>query len=235
MTLWFAEAAFWAVLGLFGGMIACLLGWLIYLTFLRRKPGPIGVSLRYAGGFKAPAFVGTGGQNAPLAIREDSEGINVTAPWWTIAVMITGMAFFGPGLLALYFYAPPSPNAMPPLPLAIIALLIVAVGCVLLVTTLYKHIFRRPRLQITPQGVRCFKGRAEIGTLGMDDIAYIASRGYGYDMSDGPPVANHILYARSREGDDVPLCVTSKKHQISLLEERLARLGFTIETPERLA
>jgi hypothetical protein len=46
------------------------------------------ISVKYSGGFKQPAFIGTGGQNAPIAIRENVSEIVVTDSWWVVGVTI---------------------------------------------------------------------------------------------------------------------------------------------------
>ena len=192
----------------------------------------MGITVSYPGGFKEPAFVGTGGLNAPLAIREDAEGINVRDSWWIIALTIIVTAVFGPGMLLGYFYSPRTFGLAPPLVFLMIAVLIVSSCCVLFVVTLRKYLFHRPRLAITGPAIRCFKGNTEVRTLWKQQIAHVASRSYSYSLSHQGTVPNYILYARLQDGDDVPLCVTDKKKQISLLEESLAQKGYKVEAQE---
>jgi hypothetical protein len=222
----------WAAFALFVVIILYVVGTLSYLRITHRKPASMGITVSYAGGFSEPAFVGTAGHNAPFAIREDTEGINVSDSWWTITLTIIVTALFGPGALLVYFYSPRTFGPTPPLVFVIIVVLIVTCCCVSFVVTLRKYLFYRPRLAITGPAIRCFKGNTEVRTLWKQQIAHVASRSYAYALPHQGTVPNYILYARLQDGDDVPLCVTDKKKQISLLEESLAQKGYKVEAQE---
>ncbi len=185
------------------------------------------ISMSYAGGFKELAFIGRGGQNAPIAIREDVGEIVVTDSWWVVGVTIVATAFFGPVMMFLYLRS--TPRITPPLVFAIIGILIVGVCCFSLVTTLWKVLFRRPRIEMTGQAIRCFKGSAEAKTLWREQVTYIGSRTYSFNVSAQVSVPNYILYARMQDGSDVPLCATDKSKQISQLERGLGEKGYKIE------
>jgi len=185
------------------------------------------ITMSYAGGFKEPAFIGTGGQNAPIAIREDVGEIVVTDSWWVVGVTMAATAFFGPGMLYLYFRS--TPRITPPLVFAILGGLIVAFCCYSLVTTLWKVLFHKPRIEITGQAIRCFRGSTEAKTLWREQVTFIASRSCVYNLNLRVSVPNYVLYARMQDGSDVPLCVTDKQKLIAQLERGLADKGYKIE------
>jgi hypothetical protein len=189
------------------------------------------ISVKYSGGFKEPAFIGTGGQNAPIAIRENVSEIVVTDSWWVVGVTIAATAFFGPGLMYLYLRS--TPRITPPLIFAIIGVLIVGVCCFSLVTTLWKVLFHRPRMVITGQAIRCFRGSTEAKALWREQVTYVASRSWLFEMNR-VTVPNYVLYARMQDGSDVPLCVTDKQKLISQLERGLADKGYKIEAQQSL-
>ena len=219
----------WVVFGLFVIIVVYVVGTLSYLRITHRSPASMGITVSYAGAFNEPAFVGAGGHNASLAIREDDQGISVRDSWWTIVLTIIVTAVFGPGALLLYFYSPRMFGPAPPFVFVIIAVLIVTCCCIYLVVTLRKYLFYRPRLAITGSAIRCFKGNTEVRTLWKQQIVHVASRSYAYALPHQGTVPNYILYARLQDGDDVPLCVTDKKKQISMLEEGLAQKGYKVD------
>jgi hypothetical protein len=199
-----------------------------FYTRIRGRP-PQGVRISYAGGFKQRALVGTGGHNAPIAIREDATGTSVTDSRWTIVPTIIATAFFGPGMVLMYLNSSRGFGPGAPIPMVVIAALIVAVCCVSFVATLRKYLFHRPQLALTGSAIRFFRGNTEIMTLSKQQIGNIAVRSEPYPVSNQVTVPNYILYATLREGDDVPLCVTDKIKQISALEESLALKGYKVD------
>lgn len=190
------------------------------------------ISMSYAGGFKEPAFIGTGGHNAPIAIRENVSEIVVSDSWWVVGVTMAATALFGPGLMFAYLRSPE--RAKPPLVFAIIALVIVGVCCFSLATTLWKVLFRRPRVAFSSQAIRCFRGSTEVKTLWREQVAFVGIRTYSFDISLQVSVPNYILYAKTQDGDDVPLCATDKLTQIERLEQNLVQKGYRIEAQQTL-
>jgi hypothetical protein len=224
----FGGVLLWVLFGLFMAMILYVVGTLSY-SRIRGRP-PEGVRISYAGGFKQRALVGAGGHNAPIAIREDAAGTSVTDSRWTIVPTIVATASFGPGMVLMYLNSSRGFGPGAPIPMVVIAVLIVGVSCVSFVATLLKYLFRRPRLAIAGSAIRFFRGNTEIMALSKQQIGKIAVRSESYSVSNQVTVPNYILYATLREGDDVSLCVTDKIKQISALEESLALKGYKVDS-----
>ncbi|MGC1384418.1 MAG: hypothetical protein WA823_11605, partial [Candidatus Acidiferrales bacterium] len=137
------------------------------------------ISMKYAGGFKEAAFIGTGGHNAPIAIREDVGEIVVTDSWWVVGVTLAATAFFGPVLTFLYLRSPH--RVTPPLIFAVLGSVIVGFCCVFFVTTVWKILFHKPRIEVTGQAIRLFKASTEAKTLWREQVTYIGSRTYSFN------------------------------------------------------
>jgi hypothetical protein len=93
-------------------------------------------------------------------------------------------------------------------------------------------LFRKPVIEVAPDGIRLIRGSKEVSVIRQRDIAHfsvlISSVHVG---SNNTSIPNYMLSAEQSDGKSFPLCITDRKEALYALKADMERMLNIVSLP----
>lgn len=215
-VLWF----FLGVLLLAGGVFA-------YVRITGRTLASLGIRVVPDAGIKGTIWIGTKGQNVPLAITRKGGGVHVAWASQNYWVIMLAMTLFGPGMLASYLVEPHKFHLSMPFPMLVMFAAMWGGAWVVLAVTIVRFFFRRPEIILSASSLILRAGNVTQRTIWRQDVLGFSVRTTAY-TTEHMTAVNYVLVAHLRDGEELGLCITDKSAQIGEITGILQEKGFAL-------
>jgi len=215
-------------------LIFCIIfgvfGFILYAQYRQKKGRPVkGVTVTdNSGTSKVPeAFVGMTGRGVCLRVRHADGALRVSLSPYEYTLIIAVCFLFGPGMIGAYLAHHSTYRFNGPwLALAGIAAMTL-ISTWMFLRYLRIALLRMPMVEVTPEGIRLWRGRTQEAVIWRRDISGLALRASQF-LENGRSYDNYTLCALLAGGGEKGLCITDIRIVIEDLKsamERMLNLG----------